>query len=153
MLFLICRENKKVIVVFAFITILLTLAKYFILLQSSTTSFAFFNRLITVAVIIIIALLTLRHRQLVETINEERRIYIKELEEMLFMTSHRVRKPVANCLGLMELLEKEHPMTVEELKKVVTYFKSSALELDTFTRELTTYIDEIRIKDEMKNCA
>lgn len=151
--FLICRENKRVIVVFAIITILLTIAKFVILLQQTTTPFAFYNRVITISVIIIITQLALRHRRLVDTINEERRIYINELKEMLFMTSHRVRKPIASCLGLMNLLETEQPMTIEELKKVVAYFKASALELDEFTKELTTFIDDIKTKDAMKNCA
>ncbi len=105
------------------------------------------NRVITILVIIVIAIFGLRHRKLADALKEERNIYIKELEEMLFMTSHRVRKPLTTCLGLMNLIETDTPMTTEEMKKVLNHLKESALELDSYTRELTTFIDDIKEKD------
>lgn len=145
--FLICQQNKKTIIVFAVISIVLTIIKPLVF-YSQITSFAIYNRAITVFVLLIITLLALRHRKLADTIIEERKIYISELEKMLFMTSHRVRKPVASCLGLMNILENKQPMTVEELEKIVSHFKSSALELDEFTKELIAFIHNIKIESD-----
>ena len=146
-LFLVSRESKKTIIVFAIITLLLTTTKFIIFFSESTIYMALANRVITILVIIVIALFGLRHRKLADALKEERNIYIKELEEMLFMTSHRVRKPLTTCLGLMNLIETDTPMTTEEMKKVLNHLKESALELDSYTRELTTFIDDIKEKD------
>lgn len=76
----------------------------------------------------------------------ERKEYIKSLEEMLTMTSHRVRKPITSCLGIMNLMENRIPLSQDELWNTIEHLKSSALELDTFTRELTTFIFDMEQK-------
>jgi len=78
---------------------------------------------------------------------------IKELKEMLFMTSHKVRKPVSSCLGLMNLVESDIPISQDELWKIIGHLKSSALELDAFTRELTTFIYDLEQKEKNRNRA
>ncbi|MCW3077821.1 MAG: arcB [Bacteroidetes bacterium] len=70
--------------------------------------------------------------------NQER--YTEELERMIFITSHKVRQPVAHILGLAQLMEK-HTGTQEELDKMLKYVKDSALNLDKFTQELTHFIN------------
>jgi len=70
---------------------------------------------------------------------EEKRAHILSLEEMLFMTSHKVRQPIANILGLANQLE-DNTNSPDEFLKIVSYMKESALALDTFTKELTTFI-------------
>lgn len=84
-------------------------------------------------------------------VEEERKLYTNSLEEILVMTSHRVRKPLSTCLGLTQLIEDSKPLTQEELKKIVKYLKLNALELDTFTKELTTFIYRLKKKYEKKN--
>jgi light-regulated signal transduction histidine kinase (bacteriophytochrome) len=61
--------------------------------------------------------------------------HIKEVKEMLFITSHKVRQPVANILGLTALLQRS--TRSKKLTKIATYLTQSALSLDIFTRELT----------------
>ncbi|HEU4718688.1 MAG TPA: response regulator [Bacteroidia bacterium] len=72
--------------------------------------------------------------------------YVSALEEMLEMVSHRVRKPLCTCLGLIQLLEKGDGgiLNSSELQKVITHVRSSTGELDDFTRELTTFMQEER---------
>lgn len=144
--FLVCRQSKKIIIAFAVITSLLTISKLIIFLSPATGYMIFSNRAITITVIITIAILATRHRKLIDNINEERNTYIKDLEEMLFMTSHEVRKPISTCLGLFNLVENDKPLTQEELNKIIVHLKSSALELDAFTKELTTFIYGIKQK-------
>ncbi len=77
---------------------------------------------------------------------EERKDYTKKLREMLHMTSHRVRAPLARCLGLMSLVEDDTIFTEEELQNIVSHLKSSALELDEFIKELTLFMNNLEKK-------
>jgi PAS domain S-box-containing protein len=84
----------------------------------------------------------------------EKQKHTKDLEEMLFITSHKVRKPISTCLGLMNIVESDKSsLTQNELNAMIGHFKSSALELDMFTKELTTFIYEKQQEAERKNWA
>jgi signal transduction histidine kinase len=65
--------------------------------------------------------------------------HIKELEEMMFIVSHKVRQPVTHIIGLSNLLDL-HIVSENELKQSVDYIKQSAISLDLFTKELTLFI-------------
>lgn len=140
---LVCKQNKKTILIFAIIASVLTIIKFIIFFSPETNYLVYINRFITIGIIWIIAILTIRHSRLIEQINSERNAYTKELEEMLFMTSHEVRRPISSCLGLMNLIENGKPLNQEELWKIIEHLKSSALELDEFTKKLTKFIYEM----------
>lgn len=112
-------------------------------MNHETSYIVYVNRCITLGIIWIIAILAIRHRTLVEQINSEREAKIKELEEMLFITSHEVRRPIASCLGLMDIIESGKPLSHDELRKIIEHLKSSASELDVFTKKLTKFIYEM----------
>jgi hypothetical protein len=78
------------------------------------------------------------------------RNYIMGLKEMMFMTHHKVRQPVANIIGISCLLDYcvNKPST---LKKLVGYMKESAIALDSFTKELTSFITDVEQKGKDKN--
>jgi hypothetical protein len=76
--------------------------------------------------------------------------YVQGLEEMMFMTSHKVRQPVANIMGISSILDDFIDSPVQ-LKKLVGYLKVSALSLDDFTAELTTFIVELAKKGSGSN--
>lgn len=80
-------------------------------------------------------------------VDAKREQHIKVLEEMLFMTSHKVRQHIANILGLSNILysSKNEP---EEFKIVVDYLKKSALNLDKVTQELNLFIHSEKQKAE-----
>jgi len=75
--------------------------------------------------------------------------YVQGLEEMMFMTHHKVRQPVANILGMVMLMD-EYANSPEELKKIAGYMKQSALHLDAFTRELTAFVSSLEQKEKRK---
>jgi PAS domain S-box-containing protein len=77
--------------------------------------------------------------------DEERIEHIRSLEEMLFMTSHQVRKPIVNLLGLANQLD-DPTNSNDEIMKIVRYIKESVASLDSYTRELTSYICEVNKK-------
>jgi len=62
--------------------------------------------------------------------------YIKQLEEIAFTTSHKVRHPLVNIQGLLPMLEDEN-LSIEDRKKVLQYMKDCTILLDEFTRELS----------------
>ncbi|MDZ4823391.1 MAG: GAF domain-containing protein [Flavobacteriales bacterium] len=65
--------------------------------------------------------------------------HIRTMEEILFKTSHEVRQPVANILGIAQIMNSSR-QSPDEMKELVDYMKSSATSLDAFTRELTEFI-------------
>jgi PAS domain S-box-containing protein len=80
---------------------------------------------------------------------EEKIAHLLSLEEMLFMTSHKVRQPIANILGLANQLE-ENTNSADDTLKIINYIKESAVALDAFTKELTTFIYEVKINEQEK---
>ena len=82
-------------------------------------------------------------------VEEERIGHIKSLEEMLFMTSHQVRQPIVNLLGLANQLE-DFTNSKEEMLKIVGCIKESVVTLDSFTKELTTFIYKVNKREKEK---
>ncbi len=95
----------------------------------------------------IVVFISYTRRRQFEYFYKERKAYDKELEEMLYMISHEVRKPITNCIGLMNHLESNQSYSQQELKEVVGYLKPSVYELETFTRKLTIFVDDLKKKD------
>jgi len=71
--------------------------------------------------------------------------YIKGLEDMMFMTSHKVRQPVANILGITNIIS-NFINSPAQIKKMINYLKQSATSLDIFIVELTDFISDLEQK-------
>ena len=71
--------------------------------------------------------------------------YIVGLEEIMFMTSHAVRLPVTNILGLATQLES--CLLPDDCHELIEAMKTSAVSLDVFTRELTQKITILQKKN------
>lgn len=65
------------------------------------------------------------------------------LEKITWIQSHKVRKPVANILGLSDYLSKTAPED-KEAASVYKMLRDSAKELDEVVSEMTRLCDEIR---------
>lgn len=74
---------------------------------------------------------------------------IEGLREMMFMTSHQLRKPVVQILGLANILDTS-TSTPEEVNEIVEHMKESAETLDHMTKELTTFIHHQEVKATFK---
>lgn len=66
----------------------------------------------------------------------------RHLEEMMFTVSHKIRKSVANILGITHILREDINIGVEELKEMLDIIIDSADSLNLATEELTTQIYE-----------
>ncbi len=71
--------------------------------------------------------------------------HIQGLEKMMVMTSHKVRQPIAQILGLSNLLD-QFLKSPKKLKVIVEYIKESALTLDAYTKELTKFMSNMEKK-------
>ncbi|MBC7915540.1 MAG: PAS domain-containing protein [Pyrinomonadaceae bacterium] len=70
--------------------------------------------------------------------------HIKEIEQLLFKISHEVRHPVCHIMGVSNLLDNSL-ITLEEFKIVISHVKKSVGLLDTYTRELTQFVSEMKM--------
>lgn len=64
----------------------------------------------------------------------------KMLESIAFRTSHQVRGPIARIQGLMNLMDKGY-IQHHELETIAGLLKENISEMDTATRELTSFVN------------
>jgi PAS domain S-box-containing protein len=72
--------------------------------------------------------------------------YVKTLENIVYMISHYLRKPVVTILGLLQLDVSK--MSEQDKVKWEEYLKVSAKDLDFFTKDLTDFIRKTQKKIE-----
>lgn len=72
----------------------------------------------------------------------EKQQYIADLEQMMFMTSHKVRHSLTQIIGISMLIDEKQSKT--ESEELLAYIKEPITDLDLFTRELTTFIHDIK---------
>lgn len=63
-----------------------------------------------------------------------------DLEEMMFTISHKVRKSVANILGISNLLQTDKSLGIKEWRQMVNIITQSAESLNVSTEELSKFI-------------
>lgn len=63
------------------------------------------------------------------------------LEKIVWIQSHKVRKPLANILGLTDLIDKQ---SQGEEKDIINMLKESAKELDVVVKEITEMCDKLK---------
>ena len=139
-----CNQSIQTIFSFAICTFLLAVTKFIILPNPDTSYVVYTNRILTITTIFIIAMLSMRYRTVVEKRNSERLQYEKQIEEMLFITSHKVRRPLANCVGLLDVFQSDETLTKVEQNDIIEHMKNSAVELDVFTKELTVFMGNLK---------
>ena len=63
------------------------------------------------------------------------------LKQMMFTISHKIRKSVANILGISKLLCEDKNLEANELREMLNIIIQSAESLNISTEELSKYID------------
>lgn len=71
---------------------------------------------------------------------------VKGLEEMLFMTSHKVRQSITQIVGLTDLISAK-TNSEADVKRIIEYMKEPAHYLELYTRELTTFMEDLKEKN------
>jgi signal transduction histidine kinase len=65
------------------------------------------------------------------------------LEKIVWIQSHKVRKPLANIIGLIELIDKSMSSENNDDKDILKMLKDSSKELDEVIREITDICDKM----------
>ena len=76
---------------------------------------------------------------------QQRLDHIDALEEMIFMTSHKVRQPITNILGVSHMLDLPD-YSQDELHQIASHMRQAILSLDAFTQELTHLIHDVKLR-------
>lgn len=75
-------------------------------------------------------------------LEEKKAEYYKSIEQLLFMTSHKIRGPLTSIMGLIQV-NKEN-ISDEDLNRSLQYLQTSTDELDQFTKEMTNYLHYLK---------
>ena len=137
------RESPRAIIIFSIIASLLIIVDvvlFDIKLKLGPSFWA--NRTMSILAIVITSNLAIRFRRLDRISRLKEQQHLEALEEILFITSHRVRKSVANIIGLADLGDADPTLSAKDLKKRCQYLSFSAIELDTIIKELNNFIEQ-----------
>ncbi len=82
---------------------------------------------------------------------DQREAYVRQLEDIAFITSHKIRQPICNLQGLISLLEMEKYDTFK-YHEIVTCLKNSVLDMDGFTRDLAEKLNAYKQNLASREC-
>lgn len=135
------KQKTNIIIGFSTVACLLILINAAFENQGEIT--VWLNRLISISAIFITSYIAVHYRMASKRGVIKDQQYLRSLEEMLFITSHQVRKPVANILGLADLISSDNEqVNTSDLKEHCRLLQHSAAELDDFIKELSKAIRE-----------
>jgi signal transduction histidine kinase len=141
---LVFRQNIRTILYFSLTAcVLIIINALFFDGEIKGSTSLWINRGISLVAIFITSYIAIHYRRQTQasTLKEQR--YLKALEAMLFMTSHEVRKPVANILGLIETMgPNKTDLEIIDVQELFIHLQSSAHELDDFVKALNTFIEQ-----------
>lgn len=73
---------------------------------------------------------------------EEKDKYLQTLESILADLSHKIRRPVASMLGLVQLADEVR--SPEEMDKLLNFFRESVEEMDEYIKQMSKTLEENR---------
>lgn len=143
------RESRIRIMVFAIIATSFIVINFLYFNNIVETTHWIFpiNRLTSLIGLWVTTIIALNYKQVAGKLLKERTDYAETLEEIIFANSHKVRKPLANIVKLVELMEDEQT-SENEIREMLPLLGQSAAELDEVTREMT---DAISSKEYNRN--
>ena len=141
---LVFKQNTRTIIGFAMTAcMLIVINALFFDIEIKRSMSLWINRAISVLAIVITSYIAVHYRKQTRTGMHKERQYRIALESMLFMTSHKVRKPVANILGLIDTMNNDcGRLSADDIRELCLHLHSSANELDVFVMELNAFIEQ-----------
>ena len=140
---LVYRQTNKTIISFSIAACALSfLGALLFTIQGEFSLSEWLNRGISILAIWVISYISILYGRLNRAGRLKEKQHLDDLKEMLFITSHKVRKPVANIIGLIESLNDANAdFSADDLKTSYVYLQLSATELDNFLRDLSLFIE------------
>lgn len=141
--FIIIKESRKTLLFFTLFTLLCFVSVFLLEVSHYKNWHQYVNRFISLLAIIITSIVALMYNKLQSAHTRALEKRIELLKNILFMTSHKVRVPIANIMGLSSLLDQ--PVNdSDNLVLITAGMKDSALVLDKYIRELTDYVSNLK---------
>jgi hypothetical protein len=107
----------------------------------------YIDRAVAILAIWLSSFVVLRYRALRLKSEEQKKKQLKTIIELLFITSHKMRRPVSNLQGL-KIISDFDTVTKKDLKKIFRSIEESVIEIDVFTKELTGYLVNLKESEE-----
>lgn len=142
---LVFKQSKKMIIAICAVTCLLIVLNivHQILVYGSFDTAMRVNRGISIFAVLTTSYIAIHYNNLNEASKSRQLQHIRSLKEMLFKLSHEVRKPVANILGLAEVIKmEEETISAANLRRYCEFIGVAANELDHFINDLNTFIKQ-----------
>lgn len=137
-------EKKQTVVLFTIAISFLIFLNLFLFSDEDTPWYIYINRIISAFSVLVISLFLIRYKILKDRKETIKEAHQKALEEMLFITNHKVRHPVATLSGMIHVLESSS-FSDQESNEIIKLMQKPIHELDDFTKELTHFISERKI--------
>lgn len=112
------------------------------LIKNGITDYSQKDKLFTLNQKITRALKEVDEKKEKEIAEERIKIQHKKLLEVAFLQSHQIRRPVADIIGLIGMLNLKKPEDPENLE-ILSRLETTALDLDTIIREIVQKTSEI----------
>jgi hypothetical protein len=139
---LVYKQNSTTILCFSVAAAVLIIINALFFERTATYSMSvWINRGISLFAIGVTSYTAIHYHKQTEAGITKNSQYLTALEAMLFITSHQVRKPVANILGLVETMQASGDLSPSELQQLCLHFQFSARELDAFIKVLNAFIE------------
>jgi len=74
---------------------------------------------------------------------EERANYLRSMEDMIYMVSHELRKPITSFIGLLDLLQ-HTAQDQKEYNNIIQFMIDTTKELDAYSIKINDYLQEHR---------
>ena len=132
-------ESKNIIILFTILISTLIFSNLIYFCQEETLDYIFINRLLSVSVVWIVSNLLMRYKRLEYRKKQRNREQKFALEEILFITNHKIRHPIATLVTIVDILD-SRDYSVDEKEMVSKLMKEPIEELDVFTKELSNFI-------------
>lgn len=133
------NEKRATILSFAVLISSFVLINFFYFAQKDTFSFIYINRILSICSIWIVAYILIRYKALKARKEAIKQKQQEALEEMLFITNHKVRHPISTLLGILEILNNPQ-FTTEQKIEVIKLVQRPIDDLNDFTKELSDFM-------------
>lgn len=77
---------------------------------------------------------------------ERQNHHIRTLEDLLFMVSHELRRPLTSLMGILNILRESMPES-EEYMQLLEYMIEATDELDTYSKKMNAFLQTLKAEE------
>lgn len=143
------KQRQKIVTLFAVICSLLIMLDGLLFYELYSHYSIFIDRAVSILAIWLSSFVVLRYRALRIKNEEQKKKHLKSIVELLFITSHKMRRPICTLQGLKTISNLDNRSDAD-LKKMFRFVEESVSDIDVFTKELTGYLINLKESEEFE---